>query len=151
MRQRKFAALLMAVAWCLIATPVWSQDAVGTISSASGSVTVLQGSQVRPAQAGMQLLEGDRIVTGRDSYAEIKLRDETALALGPGGRLRISRFRFDAESNSGNMLLTLIKGALRVTTGLIGRRDPSAVQIRTLVGTVGIRGTQFIVEAGDRD
>ncbi len=151
MRQRKFVGALIAAALWLMAAPVWSQETAGTIGNVSGSVSVLQGSQIRPARVRMELLPGDRVVTGPGGYAEIKLRDDTVLAMGPDSRIRISRFRFSPDTKSGNMLLTVIKGALRVTTGLIGRRDPDAVQIRTIVGTVGLRGTQFIVEAGDRD
>ena len=96
-------------------------------------------------------MSGDRIVTDPGSYTDIKLLDDTQLTIGPGVRMRISRFRFDPKTNVGSMLLTVIKGALRVTTGLIGQRSPDAVQIRTVVGTVGIRGTQFIVESGERN
>ena len=149
MRQRKFVGALMAAAFGLMSAPAWSQEAAGMIENASGSVRVTHDGRTQPAQAGMQLLAGDRVATGPGSYTEIKLRDDTLLAMGPDGRMRISRFRFDPITNAGNMLLTVIKGALRVTTGLIGRRDPDAVQFRTIVGTIGIRGTQFIVEAGE--
>lgn len=151
MRQRKFVGALMAAAVGLMSAPAWSQEVAGTIESASGSVTVTHGAQTRPAQAGMRVLSGDRIVTDPGSYAEIKLLDDTQLTIGPGVRMRISRFRFDPSTNVGHILLTVIKGALRVTTGLIGQRDPDSVQFRTIVGTIGIRGTQFIVEAGDRN
>jgi len=151
MRQRKFVGALMAAAFGLMSPPAWSQEAVGVIENASGSVKVTHDGRTRPAQAGMRLLPGDRIATGPRSYTEIKLRDDTLLSMGPEGRMRISRFRFDPSTNAGNMLLTVIKGALRVTTGLIGQRDPDSVQFRTIVGTVGIRGTQFIVEAGEND
>lgn len=151
MRQRKLVGALMAAFLWLASAPAWAQEAAGVIESASGSVSVTQGGRVQPAQAGMKLLAGDRITTGPGSNTEIKLRDNTVLAMGPDGRMRISRFRFDPKTNVGSMLLTVIKGALRVTTGLIGQRSPEAVQIRTMVGTIGIRGTQFIVEAGERN
>lgn len=151
MRRRKFFAALMAAAFWLMAAPVWPQEVAGIIESASGSVSVTHGGQTRPAQVGMQLLPGARIATGPNSYTEIKLRDETGLAIGPDCRMRISRFRFDPTTNVGSMLLTVVKGALRVTTGLIGQHDPDAVRFRTMVGTIGIRGTQFIVESGESD
>lgn len=151
MRQRKLAGALMAASLWLTPAPAWSQEVAGTIESASGPVSVTQGGRVQSAQAGMKLLAGDRIATGPGGHTEIKLRDDTLLAMGPNGRMRISRFRFDPKTSAGSMLLTVIKGALRVTTGLIGQRSPDAVQIRTIMGTVGIRGTQFIVEAGERN
>ena len=149
MRERKFVGALMMSAVWLMSAPAWSQEVAGRIESTSGPVSVIHGNQFRPAQVGMELVPGARIVTGSGAYTEVKLRDDTQLAIGPNARIRISRFHFDPNTNVGNMLLTVIKGALRVTTGLIGRRDPKAVQIRTMVGTIGIRGTQFIIEAGE--
>jgi hypothetical protein len=147
---REFVGALLAAAVWLVSAPVWAQEAAGTIEGISGSVAVTRDGRTEPAQTGMQLLPADRIATGRGSFAEIKLRDNTLLTMGPDCRMRITRFSFDSDTNAGNMLLTLIKGSLRVTTGLIGRHDPSAVQFRTLVGNIGIRGTQFIVESGER-
>ena len=151
MRQRKLFGALVAASLWLMPAPAWSQEVAGTIASASGSVSVTQGGRVQRAQAGMKLLAGDRIATGPGGHTEIKLRDDTVIAMGPDCRMRISRFRFDPKTNVGRILLTVIKGALRVTTGLIGQRSPDAVQIRTMLGTIGIRGTQFIVEAGERN
>ena len=149
MRERKFVWALILAALSLISAPASSQEVAGTIESISGPVNVIHGGQLRSAQVGMELLAGARITTGPGGYAEVRLRDETQLAIGPDCRIRISRFQFDPKTNVGNMLVTVVKGALRVTTGLIGRRDPKAVQFRTIVGTVGIRGTQFIVESGE--
>ena len=151
MRQRKLFGALMAACLWLMSAPAWPQEVAGTIASASGAVSITQGGRVQRAQAGMKLLAGDRIATGPGGHTEIKLRDDTLLAMGPDSRMRISRFRFDPKTNVGRILLTVIKGALRVTTGLIGQRSPDAVQIRTMLGTIGIRGTQFIVEAGERN
>jgi len=151
MRPRKFVGALMTAALGLTSAPAWPQEVAGMIENASGSVSVIHGSQTRTAQAGAQLLPGDRIATAPGSYTQIKLRDDTLLTMGPGCRVRISRFRFDPDTNAGSMLVTVIKGALRVTTGVIAQRTPEAVQIRTMLGTVGIRGKQFIVESRESD
>src|SRR3990172_8124961 len=149
MRRRKFLGALIAAAFGLMSPPVWSQEVAGVIESASGWVRVTHRGQSRPAEAGMQLISGDRVVTGPGSYAGIKLRDETVLTMGPDGLLRINRFWFNPDTNVGKMILTVITGTMRVVTGLIGRHTPTAVEIRTMAGTIGIRGTEFIVEAGE--
>ena len=125
MRQRKLAGALMAASLWLMSAQAWSQEEAGKLEIASGSVSVTRSNQTRPAQAGMQLRSGDRITTGSNGYAEITLLDETVLAMGPNSRMRISRFRFDPVTSAGSMLLTVIKGALRVTTGVIAQRTRS--------------------------
>ena len=151
MRQRKLFGALVAASLWLTTAPAWAQEAAGVIESASGSVSVQQGGRIQRAQAGMKLLAGDRIATGPGGHTEIKLLDDTLLAMGPHCRMRISRFRFDPKTNVGSMLLTVIKGALRVTTGLIGQRSPEAVQMRFMVGDIGLRGTLIIVYSGERN
>jgi hypothetical protein len=41
------------------------------------------------------------------------------------------------------MLVGLVKGGLRVVTGLFGKRNPSGVKFQTATATIGIRGTEF--------
>jgi hypothetical protein len=38
---------------------------------------------------------------------------------------------------------------LSVVTGLIARRQPDAFAVKTRVSTMGVRGTEFIIEAND--
>lgn len=45
----------------------------------------------------------------------------------------------------GSAVLNLVRGGFRTITGLIGRRDRSAYQLKTPVATIGIRGTDFSV------
>jgi hypothetical protein len=35
---------------------------------------------------------------------------------------------------------------MRYVTGLVGRRSPASVRVATATATIGIRGTDFIVE-----
>ena len=43
------------------------------------------------------------------------------------------------------MLLSLITGAMRTVTGMIGRNSPENVSIRAATATIGIRGTDFSI------
>ena len=49
------------------------------------------------------------------------------------------------------MLATLLKGTLSVVTGLIGKQAPENVRFRTPTVLLGIRGTEFIVDARVED
>ncbi|WP_286601135.1 FecR family protein [Variovorax sp. J22P240] len=88
----------------------------------------------------------DRIVTGADSGASMVLRDGTSLVVGPSSRLDLKQFHFDSTTQDGGMLVSLLRGSMRMITGLIGKTHPDAVRVETQTAVIGIRGTDFIVQ-----
>ncbi|MGJ7614995.1 MULTISPECIES: FecR family protein [unclassified Variovorax] len=120
----------------------------GFVKSVRGNVQLLNGSgATRPANPGDAIGAVDRIVTGPDSSASVVLRDDTTLVVGPSSRLDLKEFHFDGTTHEGGMLLSLLRGSMRMITGLIGKTNPDAVRVETQTATIGIRGTDFIVQA----
>ena len=48
------------------------------------------------------------------------------------------------------MLINLLQGSMRMLTGLIAKINPEAIQVKTKTLSVGIRGTDFIVNTEDK-
>ena len=96
---------------------------------------------------GTPVYVGDRVRTAADGAVGITLSDDTLLTAGPGSTLLINEFRFNTTTNDGNLLATLLKGTLSVVTGLIGKQAPQNVSFKTPTVVLGIRGTEFIIEA----
>lgn len=120
----------------------------GTIKSVRGDVQLLSASGTqRPASPGDMLMPIDRVLTGTDSAASVVLRDGTTMVVGPSSRLDIKEFHFDATTQDGGLLVSLLRGSMRMITGLIGKKQPDTVRIETQTATIGIRGTDFIVQA----
>lgn len=115
---------------------------VGRIVQASGEVTAtLPGQPARPMGVGAALYEGDSLRTGSASLAVLGLRDQTRISVNPETTLRLDRHVYDRPQTDDNLALALLKGGLRVFTGLMGKKNPGAVTVRTTVATIGIRGT----------
>lgn len=120
----------------------------GFVKIVRGDVQLLNASgALRPARAGDVVAPIERIVTGKDAAASLVLRDGTTLVVGPSSRLDLKEFSFDATTRDGGMLVSLLRGTLRMITGFIGKSSPDAVRIETQTATIGIRGTDFIVQA----
>lgn len=120
----------------------------GVLKSLKGGVSVLrQGRALEGVAAGLVLHPGDVIRTRADGTAGITLSDDTLLACGPSSELVIEQLNFDETTHDGHLLLSLWQGTLRVASGLIAKRRPEAVQIRTRGVVLGVRGTEFIVDA----
>lgn len=124
-----------------------AQDYAGVIKTARGSAFAERAGARVALQPGAQVNSGDRIVTGADGYLGMTMRDDTLLTLGPRTDLSLENYRFDSKTHDGNFLLSLSKGVLSVVTGLIARRSQDEFVVKTRVSTMGVRGTEFIVEA----
>jgi hypothetical protein len=139
------------VAICLAALPMRAsaQDYAGIVKTIKGDVSVERGDTRLMPSPGMKIKPGDRIVTGSEGYAGITMKDDTLLTVGPGSSLKLESYKFDPRTHEGNFAAYLGRGILSVVTGLIPKAAPDAFLVRTRVSTMGVRGTEFIVEAND--
>ena len=123
---------------------VWSGTAaaqVARVLDTKGTALVERSGQVpRLLGAGEQLSERDVINVARDSWAILEFNDQTRITLRPNTVFRLDNYRDHAPEA---MLVGLVKGGLRVVTGLFGKRNPSGVKFQTATATIGIRGTEF--------
>jgi hypothetical protein len=136
----------LALAFVLV-PPVSAQGMrSGTFKTVQGVVTVVQGETRRAALVGEGVYESERIVTGAGASAAVTLKDGTVLMVGSGSTLDLPHFRFEPATQSGSLVISLFKGSMRMVTGLLGKLHPERVLISTPTATVGVRGTDFIVE-----
>jgi hypothetical protein len=130
------------------ATKPIAEPQAGFVKSVRGNVQLLSAAGTsRTAIAGDALAAVDRIVTGPDSSASVVLRDDTTLVVGPSSRLDLKEFHFNSTTHEGGVLVSLLRGSMRMITGLIGKTNPDAIRVETQTATIGIRGTDFIVQA----
>ena len=148
----KHLFLLINLVFLAMALMVWSGTAaaqVARVLDIKGTALVERSGQVpRLLGAGEQLGERDVINVARDSWAILEFNDQTRITLRPNTVFRLDSYRADAPET---MLLGLVKGGLRVVTGLFGKRNPQGVKFQTAVATIGIRGTEFDARLCDAD
>lgn len=142
-------ALLLAWAMVLPAGAAEPSPRAGTVKLVKGQVSVQNAGGERALQSGDALTAADRIVTGADSSASVVLRDGTVMVVGPASRLELKAFSFDSTTHEGNLAVSVLRGTMRMVTGLIGKNRHDAVKVDTPTSTVGILGTDFIVEVED--
>ncbi|MEO7639866.1 MAG: FecR domain-containing protein [Ramlibacter sp.] len=126
-----------------------AQASIGTVKRIEGQPTLVSASGERPARVGSAVYEGDRVATRAGAALGITLMDGTQLAVGPNSAVTVQTFRFDTTTREGALLVDIARGALRMVSGLIARQDPQAVAINTPTATIGIRGTDFLVDVGN--
>lgn len=142
-------ALLAMVLVCYTAFAT-AQEYAGVVKTTRGSASVERAGTHIALAPGTRVQQGDRILTDTEGYVGLTMRDDTLLTLGPGSNLLLDTYAFDAKTHEGNFLASLTKGVLSVVTGLIARRSPESFIVKTRVSTMGVRGTEFILEAHEQ-
>ena len=130
---------------------VFAAAPCGLVKTVTGSARVERGTQVIPVIVGLSVEPNDRVVTSAGSAVGITLRDDTLLAIGPGGAFTVENFAFDQTTHEGNIAVRVTAGALRVVTGLIAKQSPSSMKVITPNAVVGVRGTDFVVDVPAND
>lgn len=148
---KNIAALVAALVAALSACGALAAGEAGTVKTAKGSVTVERGGQKLAAAAGFRVEAADLIVTGADSAVGITLRDNTLLSAGPNSVLNLDKFSFDATTHAGTLDASLKRGTLAVISGKLAKADPESVRFRTPTATLGVRGTEFVIEAAGEE
>ena len=119
--------------------------AAGYVQLVLGQATVWErGGTQRPAQKGVQLYEGDAIVTGPTSNVQIRMSDDALIMVYSNSRVRVDQYLYTRNKDGKDTgSLQLLKGAIRTVTGLIGQNNKDSFTIRTPAAAIGIRGTDF--------
>ena len=150
MMHRLKPSLTLRWAWLLalaIALPAAAE--IGQIKTRKGQVSVERKGQLLPVEVGMLLETADTLKTGADGAVGITMRDNSLLSAGPNSILVLERFDFDDTTHQGRFDSQLQRGTLAVVSGRIAKQSPQAMTVRTPSAQLGVRGTEFVVSAGE--
>jgi len=106
------------------------------------------GTAFRPAQLRDRLRVGDVIRTLAQSRAKLLFQDESVTVLGEKTTLEINRFHFDRRTQERLGVLKALEGRLRFLVQRIKGAPQPTMTIESEVLSVGVRGTDGILEIG---
>lgn len=148
MSHTRIQSVFCAVLASFAAFAAYAQD-VGQIKTSTGAVSIERGAQRLPGQVGTPVQASDTIVTGADGSVGITFVDNSRLSAGPNSSLAINRFNFNPTTHQGAFDTTLKRGTLSAVSGKIAKQSPDAMTVRTPTMILGVRGTEFVVRAGE--
>ena len=138
------AAFALALA---VALPAAAE--IGQIKTRKGQASVERQGQVLSAEVGMKLEAADTLKTGADGAVGITMRDDSLLSAGPNSIVSLQHFDFDATTGQGRFDMQVQRGTLAVVSGRIAKQSPQAMTVRTPSAQLAVRGTDFVVAAGE--
>ena len=115
---------------------------VGIIGAAVGDIKNQKNEKLAN---GSKIFFGDTIISSSQSNAQILFLDQTVLTLGEETEISIDEFIYDPNSNDGSFVSTVKSGTVKFITGQISKKNPDNLEVKVPAGTLGARGTEFVV------
>lgn len=138
---------LLAALFAALLTPVAAgsayADIAGKISRIAGVASVVRGEQTVPLGEGAEVHTNDRLQTGSQTGLEITFEDDTKLTLGANAAITIDAYVYDPGKSQGTVLIGVVKGAFRFTTGKLSAMTDKKVEVNTNFASLAVRGTDF--------
>jgi len=142
----KNISFLLSLMVLVCTTPVHALNVSGKVTYMSGTLVAQRvDGTIKVLAPKSEVVEGDLLITARDSYAQVVMNDGAKMTLRPNSNLKIESYQFTkVDPKADSAVFRLLKGGFRTVTGLIGKRgDADAFKLRAAAATIGIRGTDF--------
>ena len=130
-----------------LSSAAWSDDkAIGFVKNVIGDASVSTVNNKQKAEVGTPVYQGSILRTGAKSSMGITFKDETVMSFGPETELSVDEYLYAPAQGKLKLGSRLTKGSLNYVSGVIAKLQPDAVSVKTPTGTIGVRGTQFVVK-----
>ncbi len=120
--------------------------AIGVLSEVEGGVQILRGDAYYEGAKGVEVYEQDIIETAENASVQLDMNDGSILKIAGDSRVMLSNYKLDEKGNVVNAVVDVITGWLRFAVARI--EGAGKYEFNNPVMTVGIRGTEGIIEAG---
>lgn len=115
---------------------------IGAIRQLNGTAAARgKDGSVRQLALNTPLYEGDLVETATGAFIQAVLEDGEQIFIKPRTQLVIEEYYRDEKGNVS--IKRLLRGKLRIISGLIGKANGDIYQLRTHVATIGVRGTEY--------
>lgn len=106
----------------------------------------------RKATGTALIYEGDTLISSDAALAKITMIDQAKFELSARSKMSFERYHYQPKAPEKSTTLTrFYRGAMRATTGLIGKLAPNRFDVRTPVISIGIRGTDYVARHCEGD
>lgn len=124
--------------------PVEQAKAVGRVMLIEGELAAEESNgRMRKLLLGAPVYEGDTLKSSAKSHAVVAFRDGGRITLQENSVFLIEKYKYEKSTSQESAALRLLKGGVRVVTGLIGRVKRENYNFGVAGATIGIRGTGF--------
>ena len=145
MIKKIFITLLVFICFT---SKTFSNEFIGVIGIAVGEIYNQKNEKLINES---KIFYGDTIIVKSKSNTQILFLDETVMTLGEDTEVTIDDFIYDPTTNDGNFVTNIKSGIVKTISGKISEKNPDNLEIKMPNGTLGVRGTEFLVSANSEN
>lgn len=139
---RPILSLLLATSFIsFVNTPSYAQSTIGSAVSVDDTIT---GNKRRVIRTASKIVANERIRANASGLGHFKFNDGTKMVVGPGTNIVLDDVVYNPNGSSFKKFV--LKTGAGATRFISGKSSSSAYEIKTPVGTLGIRGTAFDIQ-----
>ena len=130
--------------------PAFSDEAaIGYVKTVKGDAMVITSGQQVKAEVGTPVMTGSKLKTGANGSMGVTFKDNTVMSFGPNTELTVDDYLYKPNQGQLKLGASMAKGTLAYLSGAIAKIKPDAVSVKTPTGTIGVRGTHFVVKVDE--
>lgn len=134
----------------IFSLPAFADEApIGYVKTVKGDAMVITGGQQVKAEVGTPVVAGSKLKTGANGSMGVTFKDNTVMSFGPNTELTVDEYLYSPNQGKLKLGATMAKGTLAYLSGAIAKIKPDAVTVKTPTGTIGVRGTHFVVKVDE--
>ncbi|MCY7294572.1 FecR family protein [Alteromonas sp. a30] len=138
---KRFFILLIAIC-AMFSLQAETDSAIGQVITVKKKVEAQRQESVIPLKRKSTLQQKDIVNTGEEARSQFRLKDGTLFTLGENSSLVIDTYLYSEEAQP-SASFELVKGVFRAITGKITKMKDPSFNVKTPLGSIGIRGTDF--------
>ena len=144
----KVMTRLILICSILLMNSVWADELppIGYVKNITGEATITTNGDIIRAKIGTPIYQSSVLNTRAESSMGVTLKDATVISLGPDTEFAIDEYAYTPAKNKLKLGSRITKGSLNYVSGIIAKLKPEAVKVKTPTGTIGVRGTKFVVK-----
>lgn len=141
--------LLLIIVFFLTGVVRAADAPIGYVKQVTGEASVTTGGARVVVEVGTAIFQGSVLRTGKKSSVGVTFKDETVMSFGSDTEFMVDEYVYAPTQGKLKFASKLAKGSLNYISGVIEKLQPDAVSVITPKGTIGVRGTQFLLIVED--
>ena len=137
--------LALCLTLCWLAGSTAAAETIGFVKTVTGGAWLERQGVKTQVKEGDAVEMNDSLSTGADGSLGVTFKDETMISLGPDTQMTIDAYLYQPREAKLGMVTSVSKGTMQFVSGVIAKLAPETVKVNTPTGTLGVRGTRFLV------
>ena len=117
---------------------------VGKITALKGEAYLFRDKETKKLSLGEEIFKNDLLETKKNARLQIFFEDETVVTLGQKSTFKVNDYLLNKDKS--NLDFKFLRGAFKVISGKIGKLNKNKFKLSTKGASIGIRGTQILLE-----